>query len=283
MTMPEKTAKKGMCFVISPIGDEGSEIRGRSDRILNHVIAPIVDSCGYETIRADKISKSGIITMQVIQHLSEDPLVIADLTDYNPNVFYELAIRHAVKKPCIHMIQADQEIPFDVSPNRTIKIDHRDLESAARCKEELLSQIHAAEKDPNDVDNPISTALEIKALRSGNLQEKSNAEILTMLYEIRRLLPEPKPFRIAPDLLLLLTSNLAEIISLLEANISTPDEDFNNPETRQKFFARMAQVFGLTMRHSQFLGQVARNQEVTQSSTPILGRPFRLKREPNRE
>ncbi len=97
--MPEKTADKGICFVIAPIGDEGSETRKRSDQILNHVITPTALSCGYEAIRADKISKSGMITMQIIQHLLDVPLVIADLTDYNPNVFYELAIRHVVNPP----------------------------------------------------------------------------------------------------------------------------------------------------------------------------------------
>jgi hypothetical protein len=61
------------------------------------IVAPAAEACGYDTIRADQIAKPGIITSQVIQHLLDDPLVVADLTGWNPNVFYELAIRHAIR------------------------------------------------------------------------------------------------------------------------------------------------------------------------------------------
>ena len=90
-----------ICFVIAPIDAEGSETRRRSDQVLNHIISPAAEECGYETIRADNISEPGIITSQIIQHLLEDSLVIADLTGRNPNVFYELAIRHAIKKSVV--------------------------------------------------------------------------------------------------------------------------------------------------------------------------------------
>ncbi len=58
-----------ICFVIGPIGDEGTEKRRQSDQVLNYIIAPAVKECGYEAIRADKISEPGIITSQIIQHL----------------------------------------------------------------------------------------------------------------------------------------------------------------------------------------------------------------------
>ena len=48
--MPDK-----ICFVIAPIGDVGSEIRSRSDKVLNHILTPIAKEFGYEVIRADKI------------------------------------------------------------------------------------------------------------------------------------------------------------------------------------------------------------------------------------
>lgn len=87
------------CFVISPIGEPDSDTRKRADQILKHVVKPAVAECGYTAVRADEIDKPGIITSQVIQRVVTDPLVIADLTERNPNVFYELAIRHALRKP----------------------------------------------------------------------------------------------------------------------------------------------------------------------------------------
>ena len=87
------------CFIIAPIGEESSDTRKRADQVLDHIIAPIALNHGYQAIRADQIAEPGIITSQVVQHIVEDPLVVADLTDWNPNVFYELAIRQVIRKP----------------------------------------------------------------------------------------------------------------------------------------------------------------------------------------
>jgi hypothetical protein len=61
-------AGEKICFVIAPIGGEGTETRKRSDQILKYVIQPSVSSCGYEALRADQISQPGDITTQVIHH-----------------------------------------------------------------------------------------------------------------------------------------------------------------------------------------------------------------------
>ena len=103
------------CFVISPIGEPDSETRKRADQILKHVVKPAVGECGYTAVRADEIDKPGIITSQVIQRVVTDPLVVADLTERNPNVFYELAIRHALRKPLVQLIKKGEQIPFDVA------------------------------------------------------------------------------------------------------------------------------------------------------------------------
>ncbi len=189
--MPKEAEKLKTCFVIAPIGDEGSETRRRSDQVLTHVVKPAAKECGYDATRADEISEPGIITSQVIQHLIDDDLVIADLTGRNPNVFYELAVRHTVRKPIVQIIQADEIIPFDVAPSRTIHFDHRDLDSAASCKDELVKQIHSVEKSPTKVDSPISAAIDLKSLRqSENPLEKSNAEIISMLQELRTMVSD---------------------------------------------------------------------------------------------
>jgi hypothetical protein len=174
-----------IAFVICPIGETESEIRKRSDQILNHIITPVVAERGYKAIRADQISEPGIITSQVINHLINDDLVIADLTGHNPNVFYELAIRHAIKKPVVQMIQKGESIPFDVSTSRTISIDHKDLDSVAEAKKELIKQIQAVEKDPAKVDSPISMAVDLQVLkRSQNPQLKIMADLRSMMNEL---------------------------------------------------------------------------------------------------
>lgn len=175
------------CFVIAPIGKARSPERIRSDQVFKHIIAPAAEECGYEAIRADNISEPGLITSQVIQHVVTDPLVIADLTGRNPNVFYELALRHALKKPVVQIIQASEQIPFDVASTRTVQLDHRDLDSVAYAKEEIIRQIKAVERNPTDVDNPISVAVDLQFLRhSDNPLEKSNAEMMGLLQQLKQ-------------------------------------------------------------------------------------------------
>lgn len=184
--MQATASESKQCFVIAPIGTEGSETRTRSDQVLKHIVAPAARECGYEAIRADQISEPGLITSQVIQHIVDDPLVIADLTGWNPNVFYELALRHALKRPVVQIIHATESIPFDVAASRTIQVDHHDLDSAARARDQIIKQIRAVEANPVDVDTPISVAIELQSLRqSDNPIEKSNAEIITMLQDVR--------------------------------------------------------------------------------------------------
>jgi len=179
--MPDK-----ICFVIAPIGEAESETRKRSDQVLKHVIGPAALACGYKAIRADQISEPGMITSQVIQHIVDDPLVIADLTERNPNVFYELAIRHAIRKPLVQIIRKGEQIPFDVAGTRTIHVDHRDLDSVEEAKKEIGSQILALEKDSSKLETPISVSLDLQMLRqSDDPEERSLADVLSVVTEMR--------------------------------------------------------------------------------------------------
>lgn len=174
------------CFVIAPIGDPDSEIRNRSDKVLKHLISPAVSARGYTAVRADGIDKPGLITSQVIQRIVDDSLVIADLTGRNPNVFYELAIRHALRKPLIQIIQKGEQIPFDVAGTRTIYVDHQDLDSVDSAKNEIISQIDSLETDPGDIETPISVSLDLQLLkRSEKPEERSLADLVAAVNDLR--------------------------------------------------------------------------------------------------
>ena len=84
-------------FVAAPIGRPDSDTRRRPHRLLEYVIKPAAKTCGYRSYRSDEEARAGIITEHVIRDLLNGPMVIADLTELNANVFYELAIRHMVK------------------------------------------------------------------------------------------------------------------------------------------------------------------------------------------
>ena len=155
-----KSAAK-VCFYITPIGEEGSEERKHSDLFLGSLIEPAVEAIGLEVIRADKIDKPGMITKQVIQYIFGAKLVIADLSYHNPNVFYELAIRHACRLPTVQIIRKGDKIPFDLGQSRTITIDCTDIYALVpkieTYRAEIANQVRQALADPDSVDNPITT------------------------------------------------------------------------------------------------------------------------------
>ena len=74
----------------------------------------------YDAIRADFITKTGSINKSVIQHIYNSDLVIADLTDLNPNVFYELGVRHALRNGTILVALEGTKLPFDVGDLRVV-------------------------------------------------------------------------------------------------------------------------------------------------------------------
>jgi hypothetical protein len=112
-----------ICFYVTPIGDVDSETRKHSDLILASLVEPALAEIGLTVVRADRIARPGVITKQIIEHVAKARLVIADLSFHNPNVFYELALRHTTGKPTIHLIRTGDPIPFDIGQFRTIRID----------------------------------------------------------------------------------------------------------------------------------------------------------------
>lgn len=175
------------CFVIAPIGEPESRPRARSDVVLRHLIQPAAEACGLERVlRADQIDKSGFITTQVVDQVLHADVVVADLTDQNPNVFYELAIRHAIRKPVVHLIGDEQDIPFDVSHNRAIPYDTADWGSLETARSQLIAQIGGMLDGSTAAQNPISVTLDLLALRQSDRPiDQQLADIKTELSELR--------------------------------------------------------------------------------------------------
>lgn len=132
------------CFVIAPIGDPGSSRRRRSDAVLDLLIRPLTEEFGYATERGDEvIGHDYDILVNILARIMEDDLVVADLTEDNPNVFYELAIRHAAAKPLIHLADESRrhDLPFDLDKLSVIYVDPADEGSLERARADLRRQL----------------------------------------------------------------------------------------------------------------------------------------------
>jgi len=160
--IPSSTAEwDQICFYISPIGEEGSEQRLHADLFLGSVVEPALEEFGLVVVRADKIGKPGMITAQIIEHILRSKLVIADLSYHNPNVFYELCLRHVCRLPTVQIIRKLDKIPFDLDQFRTIQIDTTNIftmiPNLQTYKAEITTQVRTALKDPDSADNPVTT------------------------------------------------------------------------------------------------------------------------------
>ncbi len=152
------------CFIIAPIPDPTTPEGIRADKTLRHLIRPIVREHGYEPLRADEDARPGMITTQVLQRVADADLVVADLTDHNANVFYELAIRHAMQAPVVQLISHDQRLPFDVAGMRAVRVDVYDPDDLERAREDLRGHIRALGDTAHPVETPLSVAQRMKQL-----------------------------------------------------------------------------------------------------------------------
>ncbi len=145
-TMRSRSSKlTKTCFVICPLGNPGSDERKRSDYLLDSVIIPETKKLGYKTDRADLADDVTRLNEGISRHLFEDDLVIADLTDRNPNVLYELGKRHAWGKKCIHLCVSAASLPFNVQDFKAIQYVLDTRESVAKAKKDLRKAIRAQE------------------------------------------------------------------------------------------------------------------------------------------
>lgn len=138
------------CFIVCPIGSEGSDTRTRSDQLFKHIITPVCKEFAFDPIRIDMQNTAGSLTEEIIEHICNDELVIADLTDSNPNAFYEIGYRAALKKPVIHLMSKDSSIPFDVSSIRTFTYDLTNLDAVEEIKRRLTQTINSMNFDSSD-------------------------------------------------------------------------------------------------------------------------------------
>lgn len=146
------------CFIITPIGDNGSETFRMAKGVIESVIKPLLENYGYDDVKpAYEINESGMITTQIINRIIDDDLVICNLTGNNPNVMYELCLRHVVAKPIIHICQNGTTLPFDIKDNRTIfyKNDMLGVQELKSQIEDFLKEIDYSKEYK---DNPVYNA-----------------------------------------------------------------------------------------------------------------------------
>ncbi|OAB30291.1 hypothetical protein PMSD_21170 [Paenibacillus macquariensis subsp. defensor] len=178
--MIEKLNEK-KCFIITPIGGDETNIRRAAEGVIDAAIIPTLVDLGFsvENIAvAHRMPNPGSINRQVIKRILEDDLVITNLTGLNPNVMYELAVRHAARKPVIQICEEGTSLPFDIIEERTIFYKN-DMLGVIHLKEKFYDIVLEALKDQNP-DNPIYRVAESNLISVEPLTDKDKYLIKRM-------------------------------------------------------------------------------------------------------
>lgn len=120
-----------LCFVLMPFKESWS------DEIYN-LIKTTIESLGLQCLRADNLD-GPIIIEDIWTKINQAGFIIADLTNKNPNVMYEVGIAHTVGRPTILLTQNIEGIPFDFLHLR--HIEYRNTVSGADALREKLKKL----------------------------------------------------------------------------------------------------------------------------------------------
>jgi hypothetical protein len=190
--------EKPLCFVIGPIGGDGTDVRKHADWLLLGLVKHVLeaDEFRYFVKRADEAARPGMITDLVIHDIYAAKLVVADFTGLNPNALYELGICHVAEKPVIHIAAEGTKLPFDHLGNSTIFVDVSDYRKVEVARKHLAAAAREVDKQGFRVSNPITQAnASFKMAGSADPRDRVIAEMQSQLQRVENELQQITLFR----------------------------------------------------------------------------------------
>lgn len=130
------------CFVMMPFGEW-------YDVYYKEIYVPAIKEAGFEPVRADELFSSGSVVEQIWEQIDKAKVLLADLTGKNPNVFYELGLAHADRKPVVFTSGILEDVPFDLRHLRVIIYDVREPNWNQKLKTSITAYLKNSKLDPS--------------------------------------------------------------------------------------------------------------------------------------
>lgn len=184
---PAKGAKPNLkAFVIMPF-------RPVENVVYARVIVPLAEEIGYDVARADTTLNQRAIMQDVIEGIQGADLVVADLSGRNANVFYELGLAHALRRPVVLLAQASSDIPFDLGAYRAVlyNVDLAVQGGEVRTEETLSVELRSVLTAARNGDIAFSSPfLDYGALQTATEEDPQEPGILDQMAEFIAAVPE---------------------------------------------------------------------------------------------
>lgn len=181
MTKRKQTPK--VCYVIMPFSDTKTCNEGQWTTIFNGLIKPAVEDAGlgYKCVRSK--ATTGNLIKKIVQDLYSANVVVADLTDQKPNVFYELGVRHTLRNRTILTAQRRKDIPSDLDGYASHVYDWKTNPGQDEFKANIRDSLHHIEQDPDRSDNPVSDFLRDRSHTVLEFRREENSQKLRALIQ----------------------------------------------------------------------------------------------------
>lgn len=171
----KKPKIEGSCFTIMPFG-------GWFDDYYSTVFVPAIEKAGLESRRADDLYRASTIVSDIWKFTMKAKLVLADLSEKNANVFYELGLAHALAKPVILVVESMDDVPFDLRALRVLQYDKNDPNWGAILHDKIVKSIGEVLADPTQ--SVPSAFIETKPERGEPRLTSHDKELLTIRREL---------------------------------------------------------------------------------------------------
>lgn len=145
---PSKVLAPPECFVLMPISEVDGYPSDHFRHVYNNIVRPACQTANVNPVRADEVSATNLIHLDIIKRLISAPIAICDLSTRNPNVLFELGIRQAFDKPVVLIQEQGTPAIFDISPLRYLEYSrdmryHDVLETQRKLAESITETVHA--------------------------------------------------------------------------------------------------------------------------------------------
>lgn len=168
-------ARKKTCFVIMPIADAPGYAPGHFTRVYEYIIKPACFNAGFEPLRADDVKNTNDIAIDILRKIIESDMAVCDLSSRNPNVMYELGIRHSFGLPVTLIKDQATGRSFDIQGLRDLPYDESlRIDTVKKAISELTTALKNTYEAPKEDVNSLIQLLGIQPAKITNEVQLTN-------------------------------------------------------------------------------------------------------------